>query len=319
MKKINQKQKGIALITTIILTSIMLSSIVLITKEMADEVVNSTRLDNSMIAYYAAEAGLEDALLEFRYDHSAEISKENDTIPEPNNFNVLCVPPTNDCTYRTVNLSTSSTDYGARAYNTSYYDLVMWNKVKSVLDQKILKDNVAEFVIPNMTKNVTLNWAPNPNTPSNAGYRLEITVYDESGIIIPPFPTPVSDTDSRTGGKYFTNPTETTYIIRTTVGSGKRIIRIKPWYTKLSPESDGSYKECTVANGCSPISDTPYISLNINKTPTVDFIASTTTKIESIGYYGGVARKISATVDRPSGNILNIFDYAIYSGSDLIK
>ncbi len=41
--------------------------------------------------------------------------------------------------------------------------------------------------------------------------------------------------------------------------------------------------------------------------------------IESIGFYGGVQRKIVASIDRSSGNITSILDYSIYSGSDLIK
>ena len=75
-------QKGVALIITIILSGIMLTSVGLFSREMIDEVRASTRIDNSLVAYYAAEAGLEEALLEFRYDKGAEISFENDNNPD---------------------------------------------------------------------------------------------------------------------------------------------------------------------------------------------------------------------------------------------
>lgn len=306
----SKKESGIALITTIILMSIMLASVSVVSKEMLDEVKNSTRIDNSLIAYYAAEAGLEDALLELRYDHEAEISKENDA--NPDSVDVTCTTA-NPCTPRTVNMSSDQIDYGNKAFNTSYYDVVMWNKSSQILDQKILKDDTAEFVIPNMTQNLILNWDTNPNTPGNSDYRVEITVYDENGNMIPAFPE--TDSQGRTGGKQFTDPGVTRATIPTSIGSGKKTIRIKPSYVNKNPDSSGAYTKGAPITG-----DTPSISLSINKnTTTGNLIASTITNIESVGYYGGVARKISATVDRTSGNILSIFDYTIYSGSDLIK
>ncbi|MDD5731576.1 MAG: pilus assembly PilX N-terminal domain-containing protein [Patescibacteria group bacterium] len=308
MRNKNKNQSGIALITTIILTSIMLSSMVLITKEMTDEARNSIRIDNSMIAYYAAEAGVEDALLEFRYDHSAEISKENDANPAI--VDVACTPPDNfNCTPRTVNLSTNARDYNAKSFNTSYYDVLMWNRVKSILNQKILRDDTAEFVVPNMVDNVILDWSWDSEIDTqNSGFRVEITVYNEDGSMVP----------IEKDGKKFTDPsTKSIKLYSSLLGSGKKIIRIKPAYV-----DKGSYDPITesYSEGKSlPSGITPSINLNINQTPNSNFIAGTITKIESVGYYGGVARKISATVDRPSGNILNIFDYVIYSGGDLIK
>jgi hypothetical protein len=36
------------------------------------------------------------------------------------------------------------------------------------------------------------------------------------------------------------------------------------------------------------------------------------TKVESTGYYGGVSRKLEATIDRQSGTLYDLFDYVIY-------
>lgn len=42
-------------------------------------------------------------------------------------------------------------------------------------------------------------------------------------------------------------------------------------------------------------------------------------KVQSIGYFGGVQRKLQANVDRASGAILGLFDYAVYAGSSFTQ
>lgn len=37
-------------------------------------------------------------------------------------------------------------------------------------------------------------------------------------------------------------------------------------------------------------------------------------KIQSIGYFGGVKRRLEANVDKSSGSLLGLFDYAVYTG-----
>ena len=306
-----KKQAGIALIITIILTSIMLTAVVLVSKEMVDEIKNSTRIDNSLIAYYAAEAGLEDALLAWRYDHDAEISQEKD---RNHNVDVTCVPLTHPCTPRMVDLTDSPTatkdnyvidNSTTKDLGKSYYELTMWNKVPSVVNQTVLQDNVAEFEIPNMTQPVKLEWTPNPVTDPLSGYRVEITVYNENGDIVE---------------KQFDKPEQQPSFIvdpNDIGGPGKKIIRVRPWYTKAFPESDGfTFKEGSLPL---PGNSIPSINLSINQSSVSDLISGTVTHIESVGYFGGVARKIVATLDRSSGSIIGINDFAIYSGSNLIK
>jgi len=329
-KKISLRhQGGIALITTIILTSIMLTSVVLVSREMIDEVRNSTRIDNSLTAYYAAEAGLEDALLEWRYNHDAEISQENDSVPEPNSIDVTA---TSYNTPRTVNLLTNARGYvpstDPNKYTTPYYELTMWSKVDQISNQQVLQDDAYEFTIENMQSNsLVLRWQNIDDGNSiynDNGYRVEITVYDEKGNLVNPdytkgFSCPPNDTD------------RDWKLIKSSLYplgdyTSKRIIRIKPWYTKNSLDNcatpptggdglntDGTIPGTTIGNNI------PGINLNITKSTTNDKISYSTANIESVGYYGGVARKIIATIDKRTGNISNIFDYAIYSGSNLIK
>ncbi len=318
-------QRGIALITTIILTSIMLTSVVLVSKEMVDEVRNSTRIDNSLIAYYAAEAGLEEAMLEWKYDHDVEISEENDNDPG------VDVTSTSNSTPRTVDITNDITipNTTTKEYTNSYYELKMWNKVPCIVTTGDLNafgcatiaplkaDDVYQISIDNIgTNNLTLDFIPraNPNPDEfGNGYRVELTVLDENGNII-------------NSAKSFRCPLYTTQTLSynsTTLSgsSGKRIIRIKPWYVQYS-SSPNCDKNPTNGATNLPISpDFPYIHLKVNYPLFTNrpLISGPVSYIESVGFYGGVQRKIIASIDRSSGNITSILDYSIYSGSDLIK
>ncbi|MFA6081898.1 MAG: hypothetical protein WC773_00590 [Patescibacteria group bacterium] len=48
-------------------------------------------------------------------------------------------------------------------------------------------------------------------------------------------------------------------------------------------------------------------------------IKSDITKVQSIGYYGGIKRRLEANVDRSSGALLGLFDYAVYAGGTLTQ
>lgn len=344
MKKINQNKKvirshqsGIALVTTIILTSIMLASIVVVTKEMVDEARNAIRINNSLIAYYAAEAGLEDALLQFRYDHDAQISEDNDNNQAHDVSSISNDKP------RTVDISSNPPvtvpNTTVKNNGNSYYELKMWNKVPCIASTgytpsidpsctvvPILKaDDTFEFSVKDIgSKNLVIKLSPRTEggIPKKEdalenGYRIELTTIDENGNILPP---PIA--------KQFTCPVDipkTTVLNSVYIGpTGKKNIRIKPWYTRYtnfdcisSPPSGATGLQ---ANGTIDGTDFPYINFSINNPPVSGLLVSgPTTTIESVGFYGGVQRRIVATVDYSSGNIIGIFDYVIYSASDLIK
>jgi len=60
-----------------------------------------------------------------------------------------------------------------------------------------------------------------------------------------------------------------------------------------------------------------YISLGISKNNNpVSFMADIA-RLQSIGYYGGVKRRLEADVNRNTGGLINLFDFAVFSGTDL--
>lgn len=313
-----QSERGVALLITLIISAIMLVSVTAFSREMVDEIRNATRIDNSMIAYYAAEAGLEDALLEWRDAVSSnsptEISDENDKDTSADSTNVIGpeVPAAQftgnrNNTPRCVNLDNSqripaTTCSNNRNSNTRYYGVRMWYKQPVIANQVVKKDEVYELEVPNMTSDVTLDWS-SLNTPANTGMRVEIIGYNSDGSIIPP---PL--------GRFFTRTVDSKKILlQNQVGSGKKIFRIKPWNVVKSTNEDQGAPNVT------PGLPVPSINLNISSSSTSNLLGSPVTNIESVGYYGGVARKITATLDRTSGNIISIFDNVIYSESALTK
>ncbi len=186
-------QRGVALIITIFLSSIMLTSVGVFAKEMAEEARNSARLDNSLIAYYAAEAGIEDALLAWRYNKDAEISSDNDKNPsvdvtEKLNVTPRCVSLETDAFTDPTVCSSLTSNY--TNFNNRYYALKMWYKTNEIKNYKLNRDDVLEIEVPNLTGNVDLSWAIPKEIKAqlllnNSGFSMEITAYDENGNIIP--------------------------------------------------------------------------------------------------------------------------------------
>lgn len=251
------KQGGFALVITMLLSTVMLTVVTLASKEMVDEVRNSARLDNSLIAYYSAEAGVEDALLAYRHDKAVIIEEEcRDVSTRSLADNAKCAANTTE--------------------KEHYYKLKVSNKTSEDTAVDIYKDYVYEISIPEGENSFGATWS------SANGFRVEATVFSDTGLIL---------------DKVLTNESANTLSLSWLGGiPGKKIVRIRPWYT------------------ASPVPADSHISLLLPEGS-----LSGITKIESTGYYGNVARKIVAKIDNTSGSILNIFDFTIYSDTPLVK
>jgi len=95
---------------------------------------------------------------------------------------------------------------------------------------------------------------------------------------------------------------------------------LSPGCPEIQPDGGtGLNPDGTIPGITDPIDKYPNIELTVTKGSPSDSLGITTTEIQSIGYYGGVQRKIVNSVDHISGNIKGIFDFTLYSGGDLIK
>ena len=286
MRSKNKKEKGIALIITIMLSAIMLTTVFVASREMIDEAKNSTRIDNSLIAYYAAEAGLEDALLTYRFDKTAEINPDK-CVNIDNETKVI-----NDCA---ATWMPKTGTYSDNAYTDRFYKVKMWYKVHSLNDPIVLnKDDVLEISLPE-NSGVTFNWTQQ-NISAGSKMMVEITTYNT--------------TDGSILSKNLVDTLAEVPTFTSDNGPGKAI-RIKPWLVN----GNGT----AMTEGAALSGSVPNITISSITSSGSGNFGGPITHIESIGYYGDVQRKIVADVNRMSGQVLSIMDFVIYSGSNLIK
>lgn len=273
IKEFKSHQDGIALITTIILSSLMLSSIFIVSREMISEAQNATLLDNSLIAYYSAEAGIEEALLEFRYSLNHEILITD-----------RCKILNNESSDLTIDK-----DLCGKAFKNKYFKLNAKTKNNNPSSEKIIyKDDVYELPIER-DKSLGINWS-DFDTNSDSKNIVEFSIYKEDGSLL-------KKEIKEAGG------------FQTGIDTSKRILRIRPWYVK----NNGAGK---FVEGTNPGSGKiPYIKIKVDG----DSLKGSIIEINSTGYYGGTARKITANIDKSTGNILNIFDFVLYSNTGLEK
>lgn len=271
-------EKGIALITTIVLSTLMMSSIFLVSREMISEAKNTSLLGNSSIAYYVSEAGIEDALLEWRYTEKKEAI----------NIKNVCKVVSGDSSDEIIEASKC----GLRE-DQKYFKLNISTENSPAEEVIVYRDDVYQIDLP-QSGNINVDWEDIDTAPDSKNV-VEFSVFNPDGSLIEKrMIDPSSDSRS-----FSINSTQT------------GILRIKPWYVKNSKNGE-KYSEGT--------------NENANKVPGIKITSISgngagisKTKISSIGYYGGVARKIDLELDSSSGKVLNVFDYAIYSEKDLVK
>jgi hypothetical protein len=240
-----------------------------------------------MVAYYLAEAGLEDALLQYRFNRDIEISdKATDYACKD-----ITTPPPAEPT-GTI-MSECGTDPQKRQYSVT-----ITSRKDSLANQLVAKDNIYEIRLQS-GDNITISWTNNspPTVSSPNKMMVEFSLFSYNIAT-----GSVELIDKKLVDPSFSVPSSS----YTTSGSGTRLVRVKPWYVK--DDGKGGYAE---GDALSPI---PMIKLNISGN-----FSSSIASITSTGYYGGVIRKITADMDKSSGSIINLLDYTIYSGSKLYK
>ena|GEM_PF-2394157 len=301
-------QSGAALLTTIIIISMMILSTGVMAREILSEIRVANALDNSTIAYYAAEAGVEQALLQIRYNNEYETSAD---LTETDNKFVRWELDSDQKIADNVDPYTTNVPDPSKRY----FDLKVWYKSPKIgaatdlgpddmTNPKLLQDDVAEFEIPGQA---TLQWYVPPATEIGIGnaIKTEVIGYNKNGDQV------CLDVDTcRYWKKVCAGCHSPILEIKPSPGETKTLdkIRIKPWFVKY----------LTGEGATAPAGKTAYIKFTISP-PSGKVLGSSFTTIESIGSYGGVKRKLVAKVDRTSGNLVGLFDYVIYSASDLCK
>lgn len=351
-KKLAKKRKGAALVVAILLASIIGSAAIGVTAIAFRQVNIAETYNNGLVAFYAAESGLEQGLLYNKYDKNVEIPETVSGTFTPDANNLLRRPASAYRNYMSDNSDimrkplhnpiTADDKVGVTVGytatdRTQVYDLQSFYKQAyvgsdlvapvGVVDEKdltkpeydsptykIAKDNAKSFTI-NSTGAIHLYWKWVKNDPLQGDCNsypraLEIKVKVSEA-------SPISGKNEYTAllrdrrCSTLANSKDATQVSGTsgvnavfTTGTNlladMGISTFTPTEISLKPigntrdSADGIY----FGYYQEPIS-------NRNS-------SGTSTTIQSIGYFAGNSRQITANIDRQTGTILDIFNYVIY-------
>ena len=306
MKKNNKIQSGSALIITLLVVSVLVAVGFSVSRITMSEIVQSTELEDSELAYQAAEAGVEIGLLLYRYDRDAQVPDET----------VAVTAITTDYLRYNITDATEMGSSDAMDATKSYFDMKMYHRntgnkdiigIKScdkrLYDAKLcvkvdtcptditcyepegesdiyyiipalIQDQAVEYNIYDSTTSLNISWVflDDENVDDN---KLLILPIDSDGQI-------VDNLKQLLTGNIGDNVT----IGLTNSDKTINKIRIKPFGGNLA-----SYEIGSIANF-----DSRY------------------TIIESTGYFGSTKRKLKVELDRATGSILSPYDFTVYSG-----
>ncbi|MCX6812411.1 MAG: hypothetical protein NTW79_02205 [Candidatus Berkelbacteria bacterium] len=345
-------KKGTALIVAIFMVAIIGSAAIGINAVALRQINISETYNNGLVAYYSAESGIEEGLLRFRFDKNAEVPKiiDDATVTsdllnrQPLNVfrNYLAKP-----TMRT-NQSDNGTVAGySQSDRQQIYDLSVFYKQKfagvntngdgkfdasdlAAVDLNSIPADYNYIVQKDNQKSYTISQTASPQDNniylfwrwlkpcSGAGYSahaLEVKLKldtstlqnNQAGIFKDEYTGLFKDTtcDSIANANNASIVAGTTNVY--SAGELKAALEISALNVKeMSIKPIGN----TAGSGDGVI---------FGFVQGLDFktkVAGPTTTVNSIGYFFGASRQITADISRQTGTILDLFNYVIYKGGN---
>lgn len=280
MKNSIKNNSGAALLISMIIIATVGVLMLALGRLALSELRITTKLADSTIAYYAAEAGIESGLLIFRYDKNIEITN-----------------------YESVDIN--SIDHKINYNQEISYKgnvFVIGKKEYNKITTGIKKDESVSIDVSNLD-NIKFQM----ETKTRPGF-LELTFIRESGSLGGTFDVFKIDTipsvvdsgicpEVSKIGNDINSDDESDFSNKNISVSGYDLLKVK-------------------FLNCSNISDIAMIK--ILPIPVGDElkISTNTTTITSTGEYSLSRRKLEVTIDRQTGTLLGIFDYVLYAGGD---
>jgi hypothetical protein len=319
-----KRKSGSAIIIAFLLMAVVSGTAFAIAKLFYLDTSLGGLYENSTVAYYAAESGVEEGLLRYRFDRNAEVAAAtNDYV----NYNSAI---RNNLV--TGQVGTKATTFGQIE---QVYDLNMYYKTKyygtafdssGILNYTDLDnpDYGKEYTIPrdeavkiditdvlgtgtgDLTFFVKLGKAVSPSTDNTAFIeaRMSNSSDEYKKALIP--------NGTRTGVQR--DWPFGTYANMSVIPGVERIYQIINLKTAIAG-AEFSYKTAgdRVFLYLKPIGyDNIIIGLKPTQTGKTIAISAPYSTIKSTGYYGGVGRTLTAKVDRQSGTVYDIFDFVVY-------
>lgn len=313
MKTAKKFNKGTALLVTVLLAGAVGALAFGLFKIANSEFFIGTKEEEGIEAFYAAQAGVEDALMRFKFKTDGSLE-----IPDGANEDSTAVIRI-DANGSNQSLPKRIEDYKEPIEpneNEYIYDLKVWSKVKRIdltleKDQSIILD-VSEP--SERGENIFVRWEAEGTNPAikdsaKLWYRLsdpEGASQDPRGQLKRDFFTYLAyqqDNLADANGNPI-NPARRP-------GSGFNVSAL-PANTNNNNFSLYNFKTLKFKAFGETGSRIHLIVRTLGNSDSL--IGGPKIYIESTGYYGNTARKIKVTLDRESKSVLDIFDYVIYSG-----
>lgn len=333
-------KKGSAIIIALLLVSAAASITLGLGRISGLENVSSAAYANGASAYYAAESGIEEAFLRYRYNQSAEIPAANWTIggTEVYRSNMANNSVTTGTNYVGISKTTpvDAGLFGSQIYDlrlgsqSSSFGLAVSDLTSTICSNKehincLPRDESKKFKVDFSNQDIRdINLMFLPNGGNGAGFTddkcllIELKVvgktvggeiserkmifYNSDAACSSHNQTILAAMASGGDGSYL--PFDS-YLVGGTIRYRIENIKNKVYPTVTLTDSELYIKSigASIAFTLAPKSDSPTVFYG----PTLD--------IESTGYFGGTSRKLTSNIDRQSGTLYDLFDYVVYQAN----
>lgn len=295
---------GSALIAALIIASSIGLIIAGLGRFVSSSIRTTSNFEDAMLAFAAAEAGIEDGLLRWRFNRDIQLPELSGLDMQESIKQAVRVNLTTGSVTGPVALgegiASNSTD--------SVYDLRIWYKAPTVgsTDPTALTSSNYPF---RLAKDQTLDL--NAQGLRGKAVQLDYAIPAPNQQVVMECRIIREDIDGTltTEKIILSQPSDRKIICQVPSGSdglGYRL-RFKPFILSTT-------------GGAAP--DNSFINYALSVPGAADnrndaLLDTGVTIIESTGYYGSAKRTLQARIDRASGTVLGIFDYVLFSNQDI--
>jgi len=322
------KKRGSAIIIAVLLVSAIGGIAFGFGRALFAELATAAIPENGIGAYYAAESGVEEALLRYRYDKNAEVAYDGKAITDQTKKifrNNITTPPAggqevgnNPTTLAGISRSAL---YPTGPLSDQIYEMKMGSKVTALTDHKIIRDEVEKFDLGSFSG----------GTGNGEDVTLTLTHVPGSSAI--PFPANCAMVEARLTGnigapagplkefkKIFYNGAATCTVNSSVLGSAdpdsKFDYRFGADYKVVSLMAQIRGASAPALHNAiltlKPIGGGVTVALSLPAGYVIPKINGSELTVNSTGYYGQAVRTIEVKLDRQSGTLYDLFDYVIY-------
>ncbi len=300
-----RQRRGSALIITLLIIAVLSTISFAVSALVISELRKNSSLVDSISAYYAAESGIEQGLMQYRLWHDSEISQEIYNAVRNNTPVTNAMSPTEDTKkgkpqiFRLSDLRPSKNDRPGIVFSgdkgTTWYEMKMWYKGDHIGDvdssgnpvlgpnsRKIFRDSALNLSIKDADK-VLIKWQQSSDANGNRNpgpghpYKFFVETISTNNV-------------SGEIERAILDPIAQRQTYNAVVVGSDNTVRIKPW--------DMSYMT---------------YSLSAKKDNQPVLFDTQLSYIEVSGHSGSSQRKLRIGINRSSGTILETQDFVIFS------